>query len=336
MEVSLRGIHKVKMRLASGQTTTYYYAWRGGPRILSAPGTNAFIAEFMRLTRSNEKNVETGTASDLIASYKKSSWFTKLKRETQRVYDLKLDLIDGFYGSMRLEALQARGARRDILAWHESMSAAPRSADLTLAVFQRVIAYAIDQELITRNPLVKFEKLHHASRRDIIWPAETIELMLSKGKPYIADVVQFGLWTMQRQKDILTATTMAYDGTRLRIKQGKTGETVWITPPAEILPIIEQAKQEGRQRILVNSLGQNWTSSGFQTAFRREIKRLGITGLTFHDLRGTGITFAYASGVSIEDIALISGHTEASANKIIRKNYLASGAVMEGIRKGIA
>jgi hypothetical protein len=46
--------------------------------------------------------------------------------------------------------------------------------------------------------------------------------------------------------------------------------------------------------MLVNSFGDNWTSSGFWALWRKEMTRLGIKGVTLHDLRGTAITFAYA------------------------------------------
>ncbi len=39
MRVVLKGIHKVKARLSTGEVKTYYYAWRGGPQIKSKPGT---------------------------------------------------------------------------------------------------------------------------------------------------------------------------------------------------------------------------------------------------------------------------------------------------------
>ena len=39
MRVNLKGIHSVKMLLASGKTEVYHYAWRGGPAIQAKPGT---------------------------------------------------------------------------------------------------------------------------------------------------------------------------------------------------------------------------------------------------------------------------------------------------------
>jgi hypothetical protein len=41
---SLAGYHKVKMRLATGEVKTYFYAWRGGPQIKAKPGTPILLA----------------------------------------------------------------------------------------------------------------------------------------------------------------------------------------------------------------------------------------------------------------------------------------------------
>ncbi|KJC60189.1 hypothetical protein UP10_13990 [Bradyrhizobium sp. LTSPM299] len=46
MRVVLKGIHKVKARLAAGELKTYYYAWRGGPQIKAKPGTPEFVREW--------------------------------------------------------------------------------------------------------------------------------------------------------------------------------------------------------------------------------------------------------------------------------------------------
>ena len=33
MRVNLKGINRITKRLADGSSVTYYYAWKGGPRL---------------------------------------------------------------------------------------------------------------------------------------------------------------------------------------------------------------------------------------------------------------------------------------------------------------
>ena len=46
MRVHLKGIHILRMKLASGATAHYHYAWRGGPRLVGEPGSPEFIASY--------------------------------------------------------------------------------------------------------------------------------------------------------------------------------------------------------------------------------------------------------------------------------------------------
>ena len=158
--------------------------------------------------------------------------------------------------------------------------------------------------------------------------------MMNEGAPHIVKVVKIALWTMQRQGDVLSMPTIAYDDGRLWITQAKTGSRIRIRPADEILPILNEAKEEKRFRILVNSHGQQWTSDGFRSSWGKELARLDIKDVTFHDLRGTGISYAYAMGADIEQIAEISGHSKSECESIIRRHYLAGGEVIEAIRAG--
>jgi integrase len=334
MEAKLVGVHKVTRELKSGEVT-YYYAWRGGPRIKAKPGTRAFTREFIRLTRDRPPPAEDQTIGWLVQEYLASAEYQKLKPSTRRDYERIIGAIRVKFGLMPIRAVEAKGARKVFLAWRDTMRDTPRSADMHVTVLARLLSWAKDREDVMRNPLEGVEKLHDGgNRKDAIWMPNQLRKILDKGAPHIVNVVKMALWTMQRQADILTMPTLAYDDGRLWITQAKTGARVRVAPADEILPILADAKEKKRQRVLVNSFGQNWTSSGFRASFRTEMKRLDISGVRFHDLRGTGITYAYAHGMDIERIAEISGHSKAECEAIIRKNYLAGGDVIEAIRAG--
>lgn len=332
MEAKLVGVHKVDATLANGSKVTYYYAWRGGPRIKAKLGTKAFVQEFARLTRGRAMPTKDKSLGHLLTEYMASADFQKLKPSTKRDYERITGALRVKFGTFPLEALSAKGTRTVFMNWRDGMRDTPRSADMHMAVLARVLSWATNREIIARNPLERTGRLHKGSRKDAIWMPGQIAKLMAEGAPQIVSVAKVALWTMQRQGDVLTMPTIAHDGGRLWITQGKTGARVSIQPAEELLPLLESAK--GRQRILVNSYGQNWTSSGFRASWRRELKRLGIKGVTFHDLRGTGITYAYANGLDIERIAEISGHSKAECEAIIRKNYLADGDVIEAIRAG--
>lgn len=341
MEGKLVGVHKVNVRLSDGTIATYYYAWRGkgAPRIQSPPGTKAFTQEFIRLTRDREKNVVEGTIGSLIDEFRASATYLKLAASTRRDYERQFENIRLEFETFPIKAIEARGSRKRFLAWRDTMKDTPRTADMHIALLSRLFAWAKSNETILRNPLEEVERLHAGTRRDSVWTEEQLGKLLSEASPHIRDVALVALWTMQRQKDILDMPSLAFDGKRVMIKQGKTGARVRVMAATDILPILKEAKAKNRQRVLVNSFGQNWTSSGFRASWRKEMKRLKIHGVTFHDLRGTAITHAYAAldkshDEKIKLIAEISGHSREDAETIIRKHYLAGEEVIDAIGRG--
>lgn len=341
MDGKLVGVHKVTIARKGKDPIIYYYAWRGkgAPRIKAKPGTKAFTQEFLRLTRDRQTDATAGTVGSLIEDFRQSSSFTGLSPATRRDYERQLASIRLEYETFPIKAIEARGSRLMFLRWRDTMKDSPRSADMHIALLSRVFAWAKDKEIILRNPLERVERLHEATRKDIIWSDEQLGILLAEAAPHIANVAKVALWTMQRQADILTMPTLSFDGERVSIKQGKTGARVRVMASPDILPVLRDAKASKRQRVLVNSFGQNWTSSGFRASWRKEMARLGIKGVTFHDLRGTAITFAYANldrshEEKIKLISEISGHSSADAEAIIRKHYLAGHEVVDAIGRG--
>ena len=46
MRIRLKGLNSVSKVLADGSVVTYYYAWKGGPRLKGEFGTAEFIASY--------------------------------------------------------------------------------------------------------------------------------------------------------------------------------------------------------------------------------------------------------------------------------------------------
>ncbi len=74
--------------------------------------------------------------------------------------------------------------------------------------------------------------------------------------------------------------------------------------------------------ILTNSRHRPWTSLGFQSVWTAEVKKAGIAGLTFHDLRGTAVTRLALVGCTVAEIATITGHSLRDVHTILDSNYL--------------
>ncbi|GBD47797.1 phage integrase [Methylopila sp. Yamaguchi] len=142
------------------------------------------------------------------------------------------------------------------------------------------------------------------------------------------------LWTGQRQGDLLRLPWSAYDGERITLKQGKTGVRVWIPIGEPLKALLDAAPRKGRT-ILTTEAGKLWTETGFRASWRTAVKRDGINGVTFHDLRGTAVTRLALAGCSEAEIATITGHSMNDVGKILdahdlrRDSALARSAIQK-------
>ena len=87
--------------------------------------------------------------------------------------------------------------------------------------------------------------------------------------------------------------------------------------------------------ILKTTAGTPWTESGFRASWRKACKKAGISGVTFHDLRGTAVTRLALSGCSVAEIASITGHSLKDVGAIIDTHYLKrdGGLAVSAIKK---
>lgn len=329
MKARLLGIHTVHKRLASGKIATYHYAWRGGPRITAKAGTRKFIAEYVSHTRTRPEAPYAGSMAALVRAYLASPEFARLRPATAAEYRRYIDEIDAEFFDLPLSAINDLGARATFLEWRDRYAAKPRAADLRFGVLRRLLSFAADREMIARNPVLNVRDIGRGSRRDSIWSDEQIAAMQASAPGHIVRAMMLALWTGQRQADLLKLTWAGYDGAHIRLRQSKTLKQVRVMVSDELRNVLEAAPKTA-VTILTNGAGVPW-STGFRSAWRKAVARAGVSGVTFHDLRGTFVTRAYRAGATIREIAEVTRHSEREAERIIRLHYLAGDAAVERI-----
>lgn len=322
------GVHVVRAKLKDGGYTEYHYAWRGGPRIQAEPDSHEYLVEYTKLTRDRENAKREGMFPELVYAYRQSQAYKGLKDSTRRGYDWAIDIIEAEFCEMPIIAIGQRGARSEFLEWRDSFADTPRKADLLLSVLSRIVSFAFDREMIDRNPLERPGRLSSGSRRDQIWSQEDIDRFKAHASPALRLAIDLARWTGQRQGDLLTLPWTAYDGTHIKLRQGKTGKMVRVRVYSELKAVLDSTKREAVTILTTDRGHRSWTSDGFRASWAKACKRAGIEGLTFHDLRGTFCTLAYQQGASFKDISEITGHSERDAETIIRKHYLSGDAAI--------
>jgi integrase len=167
----------------------------------------------------------------------------------------------------------------------------------------------VNFERIDGEPEVAGRSLNiSGSRAEKIWTADDEAAFLQRAPAHLHLPLMLGLWTGQRQGDLLRLPWSAYDGVHIRLRQSKGGVRVVIRVGAPLKKMLDTAAKVG-PLILTNSEGRPWTPDGFRASWGKACKASGVVGVTFHDLRGTAVTRPAVAGCTEAEIATITGLT---------------------------
>ena len=321
MHVRLKGINSKLKKLADGRVVRYFYAWKGGPRLAGEPGMPEVIVSYERALRERHEPTQKVLLS-IIRAYQDSEAFRGCAPRTRADYIKQLEKIEREFGDFPLSAIADRRARGEFLAWRDRLALrSRRQADYTFSVLARVFAWSLDRGFIARNPLEKIGRVYRQSRAEKVWTdADEAAFMRTASEP-LRLALQLALWTGQRQGDLLRLTWTAYAGATIRLSQGKTGARVIIPVGAPLRAALDATKRQSPV-ILVNLDGKPWTPDGFRASWGKACKKAGITGVTFHDLRGTAVTRLALAGGTEAEIATCTGHSLHDIRSIIDVHYL--------------
>lgn len=320
MRVVLKGIHKVKRLLANGETKLHFYAWRGGPAIHANPGTAEFVRQYHD-AHASLRQPRSGTLMTVVAQYKAAPEFTGLAPSTRRAYLNYIKLIEIEFGDLPLAALADRRVRGDFKTWRDSFAETPRKADYAWTTLARIMSFAKDRGIIATNPCERGGRLYVADRKDKIWTERHIAALLSVASQEIQLAVILALWSGQRQGDLLRLPWSAYESPHIRLRQSKGGRRVVMPAGSPLRTMLDAAERRG-PLILTNTFGRPWTSDGFRSSWAKACARAGISGLTFHDLRGTAVVRLAIAGATVPQIAAVTGHSLKDVETILDAHYL--------------
>ncbi|MDQ0347877.1 tyrosine-type recombinase/integrase [Ancylobacter vacuolatus] len=321
MRVELKGINKKTVKLASGTVATYYYAWKGGPRLSGKPGSPEFTASYLdavsRKTRAADNSILW-----LLDRYQQSSDFIDKAKRTRADYLKQIHKIESEFGDFPLTALADRRTRGEFLAWRDRLAIkSRRQADYAFQVLALVMAWGKERGHIAVNPCERGGRLYQSKRADQVWSDADEAAFLAAAPGHLHLPLLLALWTGQRQGDLLRLPWSAYDGARIRLKQGKTGVRIVIPVGAPLKAALDATPRRS-PLILTNMDGVPWTSDGFRSSWRKACIKAGIVDLTFHDLRGTAVTRLAVAGASVPEIAAITGHSLRDVSAILDSHYL--------------
>jgi integrase len=333
VKVDLKGIARVT---AKGRT--YWYAWRGGPRLRGEPGSPEFMASYNEAIESR-RTPDSGRFKSLVVLYRASPDYTKkLADSTRANWSPWLDRIADYFGELRIAQFDRPEKIRPIIRrWRNQWADKPRTADYGMQVLSRVLSHAVDPlGKIAGNPCEGIKQLYSSDRSEIIWTDSDIAALKKTCSAEVAHAVDLAAHTGLRLSDVLRLSWSHVGEDAITFATGKSrGRREAIIPLYDDLRSVLARIPKRATAILTNSKRRPWTPDGFGSSFNTAKKEAGIADkdLHFHDLRGTAATKFYIAGLPIRVIAEILAWSEDQVERIIRRYVARAAATKEAIRQ---
>lgn len=331
--VELKGLHTVR---AKGRI--YYYAWRGGPRILGIPGTPEFQASYNEAV-ANRTAPSGETFHFVVVSYRNSEAYKALAPSTRKNWSRWLDRIDEHFGKLRTAQFDRPSKIRPVIRkWRAGFAATPRTADYAMQVLSRVCSHAVDpMGEISGNPCEGIKQLYSNDRSEIIWTDADIATVKAESSEELGWAFDLAANTGLRLSDLvrLSWSHVGENEIILSTGKGRRKRTQAIIPiHAELRALLDRIPKRATT-VLTNTRKRPWTSDGMGTSIQKAKADAGLAeaDLHFHDLRGTAATKFYLADLSIRVIAEILAWDEETVERIIRRYVGRKAATLAAIRQ---
>jgi integrase len=318
VKVELKGLVKVK---AKGRT--YWYAWRGGPRLHGEPGSPQFMASYNEALE-NRRLPDPRRFRSLVTLYRASQDYHSLAVSTRRQWARWLDLIAEYFGGLQIAQFDRPEKIRPVIRrWRNQWAEKPRTADYAIQVLSRVLSYAVDPlGKLSANSCEGIKRLYSSNRSEIIWTEADIARVKRVCTAEIWHAVDLAAHTGLRIGDLLRLSWSHVGADAIVITTGKSKRR-----REAIIPLYDDLKKvldripKRATTILTNSRHRPWTTDGFGSSFNKAKAAAGLAdaNLHFHDLRGTAATRFYVAGLQERVIAEIMGWEEEHVARIIRR-----------------
>ena len=252
-----------------------------------------------------DNNIENLKLKDLLVRYSKEETCHLKGSEIEKY---KLNLISnswiGQIPVINLNKHHINQYRDDRLK--EVKSGTVRS---DLMLIKRVINTSISQwgYGLPNNPIdsIVMPSPHKPRSRRV--PEEELELLLRYAKSnrnnYIAPIIEFAIETGMRRSEILKLKWENIENGIASLYETKNGEDRHI-------PLTRHAQKILNDLSKVSDYVFPITADCLKSAWNRIKRKSGVNDLRFHDLRHESVSRFFEMGLSIPEVALISGHKD--------------------------
>ena len=291
---------------------------KGKIRLRGEPGTRAFLDEYWAAVKDGAPPQvdgapritapEKGSLRWLCSEYFRSAGFKGL---TDRTRYVRRGILDGLCkrdGDKPFALMEPRHVRK----LRDERSDKPEAANAIIKALRQVFAFALEYELIQRNPAKDVPYLKSGSEGFHSWTIDEVRAFETRhpvgSKARLALALM--LYTGQRRSDVVLLGPQHVRDGWITLTQAKNRSRKPVTLSIPVLPELRaviDATAVGNLAFLVTEFGKPFGSNGFGNWFRKRCDEAGLPHCTAHGLRKAGAAIAAENGATERQLMAIFG-----------------------------
>jgi integrase len=252
-------------------------------------GKDATDPEFwvaLKRAQGDDGTLKPGTFNALIAEYRASSKWQKLRQRTQEHYSHQLERIADAWGELAVDGLTVKG----IFALRAKYEATPVAANHLVSVLRTLLGWGLEHGYGSRNPANDVNALEIVDEEKAKpWPEWAYQLVLAGAPEHLQRAAFLGRATGQRRSDLvkLGRRNRVEDGLAFKIGKLRDKEHFIPLTPGQ-LKVIDAWSCSDTGPWIVSPTGSTMSGDHQQSSLNRYIAKtpkLQGLGLKLHGLR---------------------------------------------------
>jgi len=275
-------------------------------RITAAEGTSEFDQQYWDILGGKRAEARKSW-SKLIASYRHSNRWLNLKTRTRADYEKVHAYLEEKIGRRDVTRL----TRKDVIDAQEANRHRTRFANYIPQVMSVLCEHAINIGWLAQNPARGVDRLRTPDDRiqpHVPWTDDAVGKWRTEAAPLPRLIFEIGVGSVQRPSDWTKFRWSDYDGTELKITQGKTDKHLYLPCTENLRAALDGTPKNGLT-ILTRRDGRPLPYRRMAQIMLDERKRLDVVTHDLHALRYRGVMELAWAGCDDDEIASYSGQS---------------------------
>jgi integrase len=296
-----------------------YFRRRGRQKIRlpGFPGSNEFMQAYRvaleglvpQCKPNPRKSASSGSLKWLCEAYYRSAEFKQLDASTRRVRRNLLDDLCRSHGEEPAKLMEVRHVR----GIRDGRSDRPEAANAILKALRQVFSYAVESQVVDRNPTKDVPYLKSGSQGFHSWTPDELRQFEDRHPVGTKARLAFALLleTGQRRSDVIKFGRQHVCDGWISFTQHKNRKRKPVSLSIPITPKLQEiiaASPCGDMTFLTTEFGRPFTSAGFGNKFRYRCDQAGLPHCSAHGIRKAAAARLAELGASEHEIMAVTGH----------------------------